>query len=44
MEACNAGLKGLETLAEFGQLSVNEAVKLYQQYITGIPFIQDHSK
>jgi hypothetical protein len=40
-EACGVGLEGLETLVEFGQLPVKEAVKLYQQYVATIPFVLD---
>lgn len=40
-EACNAGLEGLETLVQFGQISVADAVKQYQQYIARIPFVHD---
>jgi len=42
-EACNAGLEGLETLVQFGQIPVDQAVKQYQQYVTGIPFIPEQS-
>jgi hypothetical protein len=40
-EACHAELEGLQTLVEFEQVSVEEAVKLYQQYIARIPFISE---
>lgn len=40
-QAGNVALEGLETLVEFGQVPVTEAVKLYQQYISDIPFIQE---
>ena len=40
-EACNAGLEGLETLVEFGQIPVDQAVKQYQQFVAGIPFIPE---
>jgi hypothetical protein len=40
-EAANAELEGLTTMLEFGQLPVEEAVKLYQQYAVKIPFIED---
>ena len=40
-EACNAGLEGLETLVQFGQVSVADAVKQYQQYLARIPFVHD---
>ncbi len=38
-EACNAELEGLQTLLEFGQIPVSEAVKLYQQYVAKVPFV-----
>jgi hypothetical protein len=40
-EACNAELKGLETLLTFKHLSVQEAVELYQQYVLKVPFVDD---
>jgi hypothetical protein len=40
-EACSVGLEGLETLVEFEELPVSKAAQLYQQYVTGVPFIQD---
>lgn len=40
-EAANAELEGLATLLQFGQLSVEDAVQLYQQYAVKIPFVQD---
>jgi MFS family permease len=40
-EAANAELEGLTTLLQFGQLSVQDAVKLYQQYSVKIPFVED---
>ncbi|MFF5790741.1 hypothetical protein ACFY5D_01700 [Paeniglutamicibacter sp. NPDC012692] len=40
-ETCNAELEGLETLLEFGQLPVPEAVKLYQQYVAKVPFVDE---
>jgi hypothetical protein len=40
-EAANAELEGLTTLLEFGQLPVEEAVKLYQQYTVKIPFVEE---
>jgi hypothetical protein len=39
-EAVNAELEGLQTLVEFGQVPVLDAVKLYQQYVTKIPFVE----
>jgi cytochrome bd-type quinol oxidase subunit 2 len=41
VEAADAELEGLATLLEFGTLSVDDGVKLYQQYVTKIPFIDD---
>ncbi|HEX8510783.1 MAG TPA: hypothetical protein VF635_14950 [Propionibacteriaceae bacterium] len=40
-EACNTELEGLQTLVEFNQVSVEDAVKLYQQYIAKIPFVPE---
>jgi hypothetical protein len=40
-EAAGAQLEGLETLVEFGRLPVDEAVKLYQQYVAAVPYIPD---
>jgi len=42
-ETAASQLEGLETLLEFGQLPVAEAVKLYQQYVSGIPFIPEQA-
>jgi hypothetical protein len=39
VEATNAELEGLQTLIEFEQLSLEDAVKLYQQYIARVPFV-----
>ena len=41
VEAADAELEGLSTLLEFGHLSVEDGVKLYQQYVTKIPFVED---
>ena len=41
VEAAGAELEGLSTLLEFGHLSVEDGVKLYQQYVTKIPFVED---
>lgn len=38
-EACNAELEGLQTLVEFQQVSLQEALKLYQQYVARVPFV-----
>jgi hypothetical protein len=40
-EACNTELEGLQTLLEFAQLPVHDAVELYQKYITKIPFVEE---
>ncbi|HLN75578.1 MAG TPA: hypothetical protein VK204_00955 [Nocardioidaceae bacterium] len=40
-EACNAELEGLQTLVEFKQVSLEEAVKLYQQYVARVPFVAE---
>jgi cytochrome bd-type quinol oxidase subunit 2 len=42
-EAANAELEGLATLLQFGHLSVDDAVKLYQQYSVKIPFVEESS-
>ncbi|MCU1572480.1 MAG: hypothetical protein JWO93_562 [Micrococcaceae bacterium] len=40
-ETCSAELEALQTSLQFGQLPVAEAVKLYQQYVTKIPFVDE---
>jgi hypothetical protein len=40
-EAANTELEGLSSLLHFGQLSVEDGVKLYQQYNAKIPFVDD---
>ena len=40
-EAANTELEGLTGLLQFGHLSVEDGVKLYQQYIVKIPFVDD---
>jgi len=40
-EAANTELEGLAGLMHFGHLSVEDGVKLYQQYIVKIPFVDD---
>jgi hypothetical protein len=40
-EAANAELEGLTSLLQFGHLSVEDGVKLYQQYSVKIPFVDD---
>jgi hypothetical protein len=41
VEAVNAELEGLASLLHFGHLSVDDGVKLYQQYTAKIPFVED---
>ena len=41
VEAANAEFEGLGTLLQYGHLSVEDAVKLYQQYSVKIPFVED---
>ena len=40
-EAAGAELEGLTSLLQYGQLTVQDGVKLYQQYSVKIPFIDD---
>jgi hypothetical protein len=40
VQAARAELDGLRTLLEFGQLSIEDAVKLYQQYSGAVPFVE----
>ena len=40
-EAANAELEGLSSLLQYGQLTVEDAAKLYQQYSVKIPFVDD---
>ena len=40
-EAANAELEGLAGLLQYGHLSVDDGVKLYQQYSVKIPFVDD---
>jgi hypothetical protein len=40
-EAANTELEGLSSLLHFGHLSVEDGVKLYQQYSAKIPFVDD---
>jgi hypothetical protein len=39
VQAARAELDGLLTLLDFGQLSTEDAVKLYQQYSGSVPFV-----
>jgi len=40
-EAASTELEGLSSLLQYGHLSVEDGVKLYQQYSTKIPFVDD---
>ncbi|MCZ2403297.1 hypothetical protein IV498_08905 [Paenarthrobacter sp. Z7-10] len=40
-ETCNAELEALQTSLAFGQLPLPDAVRLYQQYIAKVPFVED---
>ena len=40
-EACNAELEGLQAPVEFRQVSLEEAVKMYQKYVARIPFVAE---
>jgi MFS family permease len=40
-EAANTELEGLSSLLQFGHLTVDDGVKLYQQYTAKIPFVDD---
>jgi hypothetical protein len=39
-ETGNAQLEALEATVEFGQIPIGDALKLYQEYITAIPFVE----
>jgi hypothetical protein len=40
-EVCNTELECLMTSVHFGQLSAEDAVELYHQYVSKIPFVED---
>jgi hypothetical protein len=40
-EACASELEGLEALVEFKQVTLEQSVKLYQQYVARVPFITE---
>lgn len=40
-EAASTELEGLSTLLRYGELSLDDAVKLYQQYTITIPFVAE---
>ena len=40
-EAAKAELEGLETLLQFGHLSLEDGAKLFHEYSTKIPFVDD---
>lgn len=39
-ETCSAQLEGLQVALNFGHLELEEAVKLYQQYVTQVAFVE----
>lgn len=39
-ETASAQLEGLQVALNFGRIEIDEAVKLYQQYATQVPFIE----
>jgi electron transfer flavoprotein alpha/beta subunit len=41
VEATNAELEGLQALIEFDQVALEDAVKLYQQYVARVPFVSE---
>jgi hypothetical protein len=42
-ETCNAELEGLQTLIEYRQVPLEEAVRMYQQSVARVPFLRDDS-
>jgi hypothetical protein len=40
-EVCSTELEGVMTSLQFGHLSVEEAIDLYQQYVSKVPFIEE---
>lgn len=40
-ETCSAQLEGLHVALTFGRIDVDEAVQLYQQYVTPVAFVDD---
>jgi hypothetical protein len=42
-ETCNAELEGLQTLIEYRQVPLDEAVRMYQQSVAKVPFLRDDS-
>lgn len=38
-ETTNAQLEGLQDTLDFGHIPIDDALKLYQQYVTQIPFV-----
>lgn len=41
VEATNAELEGLQALIEFDQVALEDAIKLYQQYVARVPFVSE---
>jgi len=42
-ESCNSELEGLQTLLEFHQVPMKQAVKMFQESIAKVPFVEDES-
>lgn len=42
-ETCNCELEGLQTMLKFRQLSLEEAIRMYQESVAKIPFVPDDS-
>jgi len=40
-EVCCTELEGLMTSLQFGRLSVDEAIDLYHQYVSKVPFVEE---
>lgn len=40
-ETCRAQLEGLQDTLSFGNIAVDEALKLYQQYVAQVAFVDD---
>jgi hypothetical protein len=42
-EVCNSELEGLQTLLEFHQVPMKQAVKMYQEAVAKVPFVEDEA-
>ncbi len=43
-ESCNAELEGLQLSLTLGRMPVEDAIDLYRQYLTKIPFVEDRGR